>query len=165
MARECQNQASKDHHQAAAKGFFMPGDAFAQLHNLSSHMACPARGVENQDKLEAEADWDNSNDEQEPQAAGDKPNVHNFAGSFLGPASGLTDTGAQQLVVGASAAEWWCERLRKRYGLVPVDVTPSNTVAWWNRAGPSVTSSEFSRWNPWCERSDALLGARRAHVA
>ena len=32
-------------------------------------------------------------------------------------------------MVGASAAQWWCERLRKRYGLVPVDETPNNIIA------------------------------------
>ena len=55
--------------------------------------------MENQEKLEAEADWDNSNDEQEPQAASDKPNIHNFVGLVLGLARGLMDSGAQQPVV------------------------------------------------------------------
>ena len=52
-----------------------------------------------------------------------------FIGLILGPARGLTDTGAQQLVVGSSAALRWCDRLLKRHGLVPVDVTPSNMIA------------------------------------
>ena len=39
------------------------------------------------------------------------------------------DTGAQQPVVGSSAALQWCDRLLKRHGLVPVDVTPSNMIA------------------------------------
>ena len=110
----------------------MPGDAFAQLHNLSSHMAFAAASKTlggTPDTLETEADWDTSNDEPEPQAASCKPNIRNFVGLVLGPARGLTDTGAQQLVVGASAAQWLCERLRKRYGLVPLDVTPSNMIA------------------------------------
>ena len=38
MARECHNPAPKDTPQSAAKNFFLPGDAFAQLHNLSSYM-------------------------------------------------------------------------------------------------------------------------------
>ena len=38
MARKCQNPAPKDIPQSAAKNFFLPGDAFAQLHNLSSCM-------------------------------------------------------------------------------------------------------------------------------
>ena len=38
-------------------------------------------------------------------------------------------TGAQQPVVGAPAALRWCDRLLKRHGLVPVDVTPSNMIA------------------------------------
>ena len=32
-------------------------------------------------------------------------------------------------MVEASPAECWCERLRKLFGLVPVDVTPSNMIA------------------------------------
>ena len=50
-------------------------------------------------------------------------------GLILGPARGLTDTGAQQPVVGSSTALRWCDRLLKRHGLVPVDVTPSNMIA------------------------------------
>ena len=38
MARECQNPAPQDIPQSAAKNFFLPGDAFAQLHSLSSYM-------------------------------------------------------------------------------------------------------------------------------
>ena len=132
MARKCLNQTSKDHPQAAAKSFFMPGDAFAQLHDLSSYMAFAAVSTTlggTSDTLETEADWDISNDEPRPQAASYEPNVHNFVGLVFGPARGLTDTGAQQLVVGASAAQWRCERLRKRHRLVPVDVTPSNMIA------------------------------------
>ena len=112
MARECQNQASKDHPQAAAKSFFMPGDAFAQLQNLSSHMAFTVVSETldgTPDKLENEADWDTPNDEPEPQAASCKPNIHNFVGLIWEPARGLTDTGAQQPVLGASAGQWWCE--------------------------------------------------------
>ena len=52
-----------------------------------------------------------------------------FIGLILGPARGLTDTGAQQPVVGSSAALRWCDRLLKRLGLVPVDVTPTNMIA------------------------------------
>ena len=52
-----------------------------------------------------------------------------FIGLIRGPARGLTDTGAQQPVVGASAALRWCDRLLKRHGLAPVDVTPSNMIA------------------------------------
>ena len=37
--------------------------------------------------------------------------------------------GAQQPVVGPSAALRWCDRLPRRHGLVPVDVTPSNMIA------------------------------------
>ena len=44
-------------------------------------------------------------------------------------ARGLTDTGAQQPAVGASAALRWCDRLLKRHGFVPLDVTPSNMIA------------------------------------
>ena len=38
MARECQNPAPKDIPQSSAKNNFLPGGAFAQLHNLSSYM-------------------------------------------------------------------------------------------------------------------------------
>ena len=57
------------------------------------------------------------------------PKHPEFIGLILGPALGLTDTGAQQPVVGASAALRWCDRLLKRHGLVPVDVTPSHMIA------------------------------------
>ena len=52
-----------------------------------------------------------------------------FIGLILGQARGLTDSGAQQPVVGASAALRWFDRLLKRHGLVPVDVPPSNMIA------------------------------------
>ena len=57
------------------------------------------------------------------------PKHPEFIGLILGSARGLTDTGAQQLVVGSSAAPRWCDRLLKRHGLVPVDVTPTNMIA------------------------------------
>ena len=38
VARMCQNPAPKDTLQSPAKNFFLPVDAFAQLHNLSSYM-------------------------------------------------------------------------------------------------------------------------------
>ena len=37
--------------------------------------------------------------------------------------------GTATSVVGASAVLRWCDRLLKRHGLVPVDVTPSNMIA------------------------------------
>ena len=118
------------------------------------------------DTLETEADWDISNDEPRPQTASYEPNVHNFVGLVFGPARGLTDTGAQQLVVGASAAQWRCERLRKRHRLVPVDVTPSNMIA---TCGGIRSAKDyefgFYCWNHSCERRDSFLGARRDHVA
>ena len=51
-----------------------------------------------------------------------------FIGLILGPARDLTDTGAQQAVVGASAALRWCDRLL-RHNLAAVDVTPTNMIA------------------------------------
>ena len=57
------------------------------------------------------------------------PRHPEFIGLILGPARGLTDTGAQQPVVGASAALRQCDRLLKRHGPVPVDVTPTNMIA------------------------------------
>ena len=83
-----------------------------------------------------------------------------FIGLILGPARGLTDTGAQQPVVGASDALRWCDRLLKRHGLVPVDATPSNMIA----TGQSCASCRFPCWNRGSERSDAIPGARGTHV-
>ena len=57
------------------------------------------------------------------------PKHPEFIGLILGRARGLTDTGAEQLVVGSSAALRLCDRLLKRHGLVPVDVTPTNMIA------------------------------------
>ena len=85
MARECQNQASKDDPQAPAKSFFMPRDAFAQLHNLSSFMAFTVVSETldgSPDKLENESDWDTSNDEPELQDANCKPRLHRLSKSW-----------------------------------------------------------------------------------
>ena len=110
LARECQNPAPKDISQSSAKNFFLLGDAFAQLHIFSSFMLYDGASKTvvgcNSDLLHPE-----------------------FFGLILGPARGLTDTEAQQPVVGAPAALRWCDRLLKRHGLVPVDVTPSNMIA------------------------------------
>ena len=57
------------------------------------------------------------------------PKHPELVGLILGPARGLTDTGAQQPVVGSLAALRWCDRLLKRHGLVPVGVTPTNMIA------------------------------------
>ena len=57
------------------------------------------------------------------------PKHPEFIGLILGPARGLMDTGAQQPVVGSSAALRWCDRLLKRHSLVPADVTPTNMIA------------------------------------
>ena len=57
------------------------------------------------------------------------PKHPEFIGLILGSARGLTDTGAQQPVVGSSAAPRWCDRLLKRHAQVPVDVTPTNMIA------------------------------------
>ena len=110
MARECQNPAPNDSHQSSAKNFFLPGHAFAQLHNLSSYML-----YDGASKTVVGCNSDLKHPE--------------FIGLILGPVCGLTDTGAQQLVVGSSAAPRLCDRLPKRHGLVPVDVTPSNMIA------------------------------------
>ena len=49
-----------------SKSFFMPSDAYAQLHDVSAYMAfttvSETRG-ETSDKLETEDDWDTPNDE------------------------------------------------------------------------------------------------------
>ena len=108
--RECQNPAPKDIPQSSAKNFFLPGDALAQLHNLSSYIL-----YDGASKTVVGCNSDLKHPE--------------FIGLILGPARGLTDTGAQLPVVGASAALRWCDRILKRHGLVPVDVTPSNMIA------------------------------------
>ena len=62
------------------------------------------------DGVENEADWDATSDEPEQQDDKSKPKPHNFdnfIGLILGPARGSTETGAQQHVVGASAAQRW----------------------------------------------------------
>ena len=80
MARECQNPAPKDTPPSSAKNFFLPGDAFAQLHNLSSYML-----FDGASKTVVGCNSD--------------PKHPEFIGLILGPARGLTDTGAQQPVV------------------------------------------------------------------
>ena len=83
---------------------------FAQLHNLSSYML-----FDGASKTVVGCNSDLKHPE--------------FIGLILGPAFCLTETGAQQPVVGASAALGWRDRLLKRHGLVPVDVTRSNMIA------------------------------------
>ena len=68
-----------------------------------------------------------------------------FIGLILGPARGLTDTGAQQPVVGRDTVQHDCD-------------------LWWNWHGQSCTSSGFPCWNRGSERSDAIPGARGTHV-
>ena len=102
--------STEGHSSIFSQDFFSPGDAFAQLHNLSSYML-----YDGASKTVVGCNSDLKHPE--------------FISLILGPARGLTDTGAQQPVVGASAALRWCDRLLKRHGLVPVDVTPSNMIA------------------------------------
>ena len=108
MARECQNPAPKDTPQFAAKNFFLPGDAFAQLHSLSSYML-----FDGASKTVVGCNSD--------------PEHPEFIGLILGPARGLTNTGVQQPVVGTSAALRWWDRLLQRHGLVPVSTTLTMT--------------------------------------
>ena len=110
MARECQNPAPKDTPQSSAKNFF------CQEMLLHSCIICrlTCRSMVHP-RLSLDATLISKHPE--------------FIGLILGPARGLTDTGAQQPVVGVSAALRWCDRLLKRHGLVPVDVTPSNMIA------------------------------------
>ena len=81
MARQCQNPAPKDIPKSAAKNFCLPGDASAQLHNLSSYMLFDGASTT---VVECNSD----------------PKHPQFIGLILGPGRGLTDTGAQQPVVG-----------------------------------------------------------------
>ena len=148
LARESQNPVSKDIPQSSAKNFFSPGDAFAQLHNLSSYML-----YDGASKTMVGC----NSDLRHP----------GFVGLILGPARGLTDTGAQQLVVGATAALRWRERLFKRHGSVPVDVTPPNMIATCGGIGTAKVRQVlgFPCWNRGNERSDAIPGARGTHVS
>ena len=127
--------------------FLLPRDAFAQLHNLSSYML-----YDGASKTVVGCNSDLK--------------IPEFIGLILGPARGLPDTGAQQPVVGASAALRWCDRLLKRHGLVPVDVTPSNMIATCGGIGTAkvVHVLDFTAGIVGCERSDAIPGARGAHV-
>ena len=102
--------STEGHSSIFSQEFFLPGDAFAQLHNLSSYML-----YDGASKTVVGCNSDLKHPE--------------FIGLILGPARGLTDTGSQRPVVGASAALRWCDLLLKRHGLVPVDVTPSNMIA------------------------------------
>ena len=109
MARECQNPAPKDTPQSSAKNFFfLPGDVFPQLHNLPSYMLHDGAS-----KIVVGCNSDLKHLE--------------FIGLILGPARGLMDIGAQQLVVDTSVALRWCDRLLKRHGLVATFM--------WNIAG------------------------------
>ena len=97
-------------HNLQPRIFFCQEMPFAQLHSLSSYML-----FDGASKTVVGCNSD--------------PKHPEFIGLILGPARGLTDTGAQQPVVGSSAALRWCDRLLKRHGLVPVDVTPTNMIA------------------------------------
>ena len=114
---------------------------FAQLQNLASHLGfiCVSESMdgsptgfeeEEQDDWlppgkEDEADW-LPPEKPVPKESVSESTHNDFVGLIKGSARGVTDSGAQQPVVGASAAQRWCDRLRKRHGLVPVDVTPHN---------------------------------------
>ena len=86
-----------------------------------------------------------------------------FIGLILGPARGLTDTGAQQPVVGASAALRSTSQTA-RFGARGRDTVQHDCDLWWNWHGQGCASSGFPCWNRECERSDAIPGARGAHV-
>ena len=106
--RECQNPAPKDTPQSPAKSFFcqeMPLHSCIICHPTCCLMVRPKLG--------------SNSDPKHPE----------FVGLILGSARGLTDTGAQQPVLGSSAAPRWCDQLLKRHDLVPVDVTPPNMIA------------------------------------
>ena len=138
MARECQNPALKDIPQSSAKSFFLPGDAFAQLHNLSSYML---------------------DDGASKSVVGGNSDLKHleFIGLILGPARGLTDTGAQQPVVRSTSQT-------ARFGARGRDTAQQDCDLWWNWQGQSCASSGFPCWNRGSERSDAIPGARGTHV-
>ena len=84
---------------------------------------------------EDEADWEESTEEPVPKESVSESTHNDLVGLIKGSARGVTDIGAQQPVVGASAAQRWCDRLRKRHALVPVDVTPHNMTRTCGRVG------------------------------
>ena len=155
---------------------------FAQLHNLASHLGfnCVSESMdgsptgfeeEEQDDWlppgkEDEADWAASTEEPVPKESVSESTHNDFVGLIKASARGVTDIGAQQPVVGASAAQRWCDRLRKRHGLVPVDVTPHNMTSdlWQNWFSQGRTGPGFPYWNRGSERSDAVPGARGTRV-
>ena len=143
-----QNPVPKDNPQAPAKSFFLPGDAFAQLRNLVSYMAFT--GVSealdgSPGGFENEADWATSSDEPEPQDD-IRTETSRLCWFDRGARSWLTDTGAQQSLVGTSAAQWWCERLT-RPGARGCDTGQHDRHLWWNRVSQGDTSSGFPCWN------------------
>ena len=127
--------------------FFLPGDAFAQMHNLSSYMLYHGAS-----KTVVGCNSDLKHPE--------------FIGLILGPARGLTDTGAQQPVVGASAGSTMVRSTSQaaRFGARGRDAVQHDCNLWWTWHGQGCASSGFPCWNRGCERSDAILGARGAHV-
>ena len=141
MARECQNPAPKDTLQSAAKNFFWPGDAFAQLHNLSSYML-----FDGASKSVVECNSD--------------PKHPEFIGLILGPARGLTDTGA--LISCSTMVRSTSQSTRS--SARGCDTDQHDRDVWWNRLSQGRASSGFPCWNRRCERSDAIPGARGAHV-
>ena len=146
MARESQNPAPKDTPQSSAKNFFLPGDAFAQLHNLSSYML-----YDGASKTVVGCNSDLKHPE--------------FIGLILGPARGLTDTSTA-----TCGGRLSCSAMVRspsqaaRFGARGRDTVQHDCDPWWNWHGQGCASSGFPCWNRGCERSDAILGARGAHV-
>ena len=116
---------------------------------------------------EDEADWAASTEVPVPKESVSESTHNDFVGLIKGSARSLTDIGAQQPVVGASAAQRWCDRLRKRHGQVSVDVTLRTTWTsdlWQNWFSQGRTGPAFPCWNRGSERSDAVPGARGTRV-
>ena len=162
LARECQHPVPKDNPQAPAKSFFMPGDAFAQLHNLVCYMAFT--GVSealdgSPDGFKNEADWAASNDESEPQDDTSEPKHRDFVCLILAPARGLTDAVAQQPVCLSCSMVVRTTSQATRSGVRGCDTGQHDSHLWRNRASQCGTSSGFPCWTCGCEQSDALSGA------
>ena len=145
MARECQNPAPKDTPQSSAKNFFLPGDAFAQLHNLSSYMLF--------DGASKTVVGCNS-DPKHPEFVWFDPGTSSWLDGHWSTATCGGIISCSAMVRSTSQAA--------RPGARGCDTDQHDCDVWWNRHSQGRASSGFPCWNRGCERSDA--GARGAHV-
>ena len=140
MARECQKPAPEDSSQSSAKNFFLPRDAFTQLHNLSSYMLF----------VGASKTVVGCNSDPEHPGTGSWLDGHwstATCGGIISCSTMVRSTGQAALpsARGCDTDQHDCDMLL-------------------NRHSQGCASFGFPCWNRGCERSDAIPGARRAHV-